>query len=443
VAAEIVPIELSLTNGNGVTLWAPQWTEDGDEWEAFLGHGEALYLFPSAAHLAAFIRTNDEHDLADHPQWEIAKRAMADELVPDENHRFDIVGVPDLVAEPPDVWALAELADTVSILQSLAAVCDLPGIDDVLGSAAGFTEASKGAPAFVGRPGVRLWDEVGAVVVDRWDSVIEALDGIVTTPEVDATALSAAQAELEAVSALAGEVEPGVALEGEDDVVGDLEDSDQPAERDPELIFWDEVGIDCLEIGVADRVGWTLRCYLDDTPVFLAAGGRILIFSSPEGLENFIVDTQAENSLSDLEAWASIKEGISAGDAAVLASPENTYQVDGLAEDLLEGPQAVSPGRLSLAVELLSDAATTRKDDDLPHALSSASPLGSLVNAIVKPAAGRMAPAPPYDDEVAAWTAAVDTFAASLEWDPSSAPSRQIPKAEQRRTRDRQGRRRA
>lgn len=423
MAAEIIPIELSLTSGNGVTLWAPRWVEDGEEWEAFLGHGESLYVFPSAAHLAAFIRTNDEHDLADHPQWELAKRALADELVPDDDHRFDVVGVPDLVSEPPDVWALAELADTVAILHSLADVCDLPVIEEVLGSAAGFSQAAGGAPAFVGRQGMRLWDEVGTVVVAKWDSVIEALDGIVATPGVDTQALATAQAELDAVSALAGEVDPEVALEGEDDVVGDVEDPEELTERDPELLFWDEVGIDCLEIGVDGRVGWTLRCYLAGAPVFLAeasASNRILIFSSPEGLENFIVDSTAENTLSALEAWASIREGISAGDAAVLAGPENTYQLDGLDENLLAGPDSVRPGRLSLAVELLTDAGTMRKDDDVAHAFSAASPLGSLVSAITKLGAGRMVPAPPFDDEVAAWRTLVDTFAASLEWDPAS-----------------------
>lgn len=423
MAPEIIPIELSLTNGNGVTLWAPRWLEDGEEWEAFLGHGESIYVFPTPAHLAAFIRTSDEHDLTDHPQWEIARRALADELVPDDDHRFDIVGIPDLVSEPPDVWALAELADTVSILHSLADVCDLPVIDEVLDSAAGFSQAAGGAPAFVGRPGMRLWDEVGSVVVARWDSVIEALDGVVATPEVDAQALATAQAELDAVSALAGEVDPEVALEGEDDVVGDVENPEELTERDPELLFWDEVGIDCLEIGVDGRVGWTLRCYLADAPVFLAdshGGGRILVFSSPEGLENYIVDSTAENSLSALEAWASIREGIGAGDAAVLAGPENTYQLEGLDTDLLAGPGSVRPGRLALAVELLTDAGAMRKDGDVAHAFSPASPLGSLVTAITKPGAGRMVPAPPFDDEVAAWRSLVDTFAASLEWDPAS-----------------------
>ena len=67
MAADIIPIELGLTAGNGLTLWAPSWREDGEDWEAFLGHGDDLYVFPTTAHLAAFIRTSTEHDLLDHP----------------------------------------------------------------------------------------------------------------------------------------------------------------------------------------------------------------------------------------------------------------------------------------------------------------------------------------------------------------------------------------
>lgn len=47
MAADIIPIQLGLTEGNVYTLWAPQWLEDGEEWEAFLGHGDHLYVFPS------------------------------------------------------------------------------------------------------------------------------------------------------------------------------------------------------------------------------------------------------------------------------------------------------------------------------------------------------------------------------------------------------------
>jgi hypothetical protein len=65
VASDIVPIQLSLTAGDLVTLWAPRWREDGEDWEAFLGDDDALFAFPEVAQLAAFVRTATEHDLTD------------------------------------------------------------------------------------------------------------------------------------------------------------------------------------------------------------------------------------------------------------------------------------------------------------------------------------------------------------------------------------------
>ena len=65
MASDIVPIQLSLTEGDLVTLWAPRWREDGEEWEAFLGDDDSLFAFPEVAQLAAFVRTDDAHDLGD------------------------------------------------------------------------------------------------------------------------------------------------------------------------------------------------------------------------------------------------------------------------------------------------------------------------------------------------------------------------------------------
>src|SRR6266550_2612779 len=106
MAQDIVPIELGLPQGDVVTLWAPRWREDGEEWEAFLGHEEDLYAFADTARLAAFVRTDTE-------------------LAPDEDHQYDLVGVPELVAEEPDTWVLSELADIVAMVRSLADVCEL------------------------------------------------------------------------------------------------------------------------------------------------------------------------------------------------------------------------------------------------------------------------------------------------------------------------------
>src|SRR5690625_571828 len=140
-------------------------------WEAFLGHDDDLFVFDSPAQLAAYLRSGATHVLNDHPSWDRASTALASDLLPSEDHQFDIVGLPELVAGPTTVWTLAEFADIVAILYSLAEVCDLAVVDEVLASSGGFAAASEGQSAFIGRPGRKLWREVGKVVAQRWDEV--------------------------------------------------------------------------------------------------------------------------------------------------------------------------------------------------------------------------------------------------------------------------------
>jgi hypothetical protein len=167
MAQDIVPIELGLTQGDVVTLWAPRWREEGEEWEAFLGDEEDLFVFPDAAHLAAFVRTAEEHDLTDHPAWHVVPGLAVAELSPDDNHQFDLVGVPELVAEEPDTWVIGELADVIAIVRSLADVCDLEKVHEVLDSAEGFALLPQGTLPFTGREGVALWNELSSVVSDK------------------------------------------------------------------------------------------------------------------------------------------------------------------------------------------------------------------------------------------------------------------------------------
>ena len=77
MAADIVPVRLGLTQGDLYTLWAPLWRDSEDEWEAFLGKDEDLYAFASVADLVAFVRTNTDNDLADHPAWQALIEANA------------------------------------------------------------------------------------------------------------------------------------------------------------------------------------------------------------------------------------------------------------------------------------------------------------------------------------------------------------------------------
>nr|MDT0523124.1 primosomal protein [Streptomyces sp. DSM 41633] len=113
MAADIVPVRLGLTKGDLYTLWAPRWRDAGDEWEAFLGEGDALYAFESVADLAAFVRTNTDNDLADHPAWDKLTAANAHKLQPSEDREYDVVGVPDLVADKPTEESVASLHRTL------------------------------------------------------------------------------------------------------------------------------------------------------------------------------------------------------------------------------------------------------------------------------------------------------------------------------------------
>ena len=59
----IVPVKLSLTEGDFYTLFAPKWREHGAEWQAFLGFGDDLYVFQTPAELLLFLESGDKHDL--------------------------------------------------------------------------------------------------------------------------------------------------------------------------------------------------------------------------------------------------------------------------------------------------------------------------------------------------------------------------------------------
>ena len=49
----------------------------------------------------AFVRTNKDNDLTDHPAWQKITEANAHRLDPAEERQYDVVGVPELAAENP------------------------------------------------------------------------------------------------------------------------------------------------------------------------------------------------------------------------------------------------------------------------------------------------------------------------------------------------------
>lgn len=424
---DIVPIELGLPQGDVVTLWAPRWREDGEEWEAFLGHEEDLYAFPDTAHLAAFVRTEDDHDLADHPLWHVVPGLGVGELIPDEEHQYDLVGVPELVADDPDTWVLAELAEIVTIVRSLADVCELEDVHEILDSASGFDLLSQGTLPFSGREGAILWNDLSEVVAERWDEVLDAIDDVVTVPEVAADALAAAQTELAEWEAEqdsraeaddgdvdeADEADEDSAAEPGDESGDDTADADDDAEAEEPLGFWAEVGIDPIKIITSTDEYYTLRCYLDDKPKFLGAKGKITAFGSTKALARHLADASAddpENDLSHLVTWQDVITEATNGSLSIEVEPGNTYILAGIDDDLTDGPDAVDPVQLDLAVELLTDAADWAGDDDVRTALAPSESLGWLVSYVIRPDPTRLAPSEPFDTEQTKWRELVSAF---------------------------------
>ena len=396
MASDIVPIQLSLTEGDLVTLWAPRWREDGEEWEAFLGDDDALFAFPEVTQLAAFVRTVTEHDLADHPAWSVVPDLTVAELTPEETQRYDIVGVPELAAEDPDTWTVGELAEITEMVRSIADVCELDVVTEVLDSAPGFALLRQGTLPFVGREGARLWSQMLDTIAERWDDVIDALDDLVETPAVDPAALAAAEKE--------------VVVADDADEQGD--EADEEADEDEEdgpLGFWEEVGIDPIRITTRDAEYLTLRCYLDDAPVFLGSDGRIDVFRTERALARWIGEEGADgHDLTAASTWPEVVERAGVGELEVVVDDVNAYTLTGVADDLAEGPLAVDPAQLDLARELLLDVGDWAGDREAKEALAESQPLGWLVSFVTKPDPTRLAPSPPFDREAVRFRELVD-----------------------------------
>jgi hypothetical protein len=425
VASDIVPIQLSLTDGDLVTLWAPRWREDGEEWEAFLGDDDNLFAFPEVAQLAAFVRTDDAHDLADHPAWPVVADLTVAELTPEESHRYDVIGVPELAAEDADQWTIGELAEVVGMVGSIAEVCDLEVVDEVLGSAPGFALLDRGPLPFAGREGGKLWTQLVDTIAARWDDVVDALDDLVATPRVDPAALAAAEkeaTELAEREAKADAVTSGDVVDDDgvddreldlvDDADGDTTDRTPAAAAvdagDTPPGFWEEVGIDPVRIVTGDAELLTLRCYLDDRPVFLGSDGAVDTFPTPGALVRFLADGAEDNDMAAVSTWLDVVEKAAAGELEVEVDPLNVYVLPGLTEDLAGGPLAVDPTQLEQAVELVRDVGDWAGDDGPREALAESQSLGWLVSFVIRPDPTRLAPSPPYDAEAATWRELVD-----------------------------------
>lgn len=402
MAADIVPIGLKLTKGDVYTLWAPRWRADGDEWEAFLGKDEDLYVLESVADLAAFVRTSTDNDLADHPAWEKLTAANAHRLQPTDEHTHDLVVLEELLSQKPTEESVGALHGALAVVSSMGSVCELPAVTKFFNGNPQLGSVGGGAAAFAGRAGRKRWAEIETIIARSWDKVIEALDEIITIPEVDTAAAEKAQAELD---------EPAPDLDDEPLVIDDIVDTEEEAdelatEAETKVLgsdkdFWARVGIDPVRMMTSGGTYFTLRCYLEDRPIFLGRNGRISVFSSERALARYLAD-EHDHDLSDLATYDDIRTAATDGSLRVEVDDDNVYVLTDIVDDLAEGPDALDRDQLELAVELLCDIGDYAEETSVDAKLAPDTALGRVIAHALDPQAVPR-PSGPYADAVAQW----------------------------------------
>jgi hypothetical protein len=409
MAADIVPVRLGLTNGDLYTLWAPRWRDAGDEWEAFLGKDEDLFAFESVADLTAFVRTNSDNDLTDHPAWEKFTQANAHRLDPDDDHLYDLIEVPALVADKPSEESVEAVRRALVIVSAIGSVCDLPVITKLFNGNPVLGTIGGGLDAFAGRAGRKRWAEIEAVIGRSWDAVIDVIDGLVSTPDVDAAESAKAQQELDEPAPEPDEDELAggddeVVIEGEVDTDEESEALEAEAARQVlggDEDFWTQVGIDPVRIMTSGGTLYTLRCYVGDEPKFLGRNGRISVFSSERALARYLAD-EHESDLSGYSAYEIIRTAATDGSLRVDVTDDNIYVLSGIVDDLAEGPDALDHDQLELAVELIRDIGDYSEDTSVDAKLDRSTALGKLIGHALEPKAVPR-PGGPYADAVTQW----------------------------------------
>jgi hypothetical protein len=449
----IVPIALTLDDRTGYTLWAPPWEEDGEEWQAFLGSTTVdddaddddagpvarVHLFPSPAALAAFCRVNTDHDLADHPVWPVVATLGAADLTPDDDHRYDLDGVYDVVAENPDRWAVDELAAVFDIVGRLAECCDTSDDDEeeddddedeveadfeAVADLVARPESAAlglGIDAFVGRAGEETWVALGTTVDELWEDVLEELD-----EHLDWTGAGTVQVQDYPSAALEAEARADLGTEDDDEdddiELVEVEGTAAPAARTDATVrgsdrpaggsaapapgnattagtrairggsrltatpaavaaaaeFWEGVGILPVELVAPAGSGVTLRCYVEDRARFLGRDGQVFLFPDPVALALFCAGDE-DHDLTEISSWAEVADT----DTLPLPADQDRYDLTGLAEvlgEVADGAGGLVEHRALLQpVEGARDVAEYAGLSRVEELLAGTTPLGQAI----------------------------------------------------------------
>ena len=172
----IVPIKISLTEGDFYTLWAPKWRQQGTEWQALLGDDETVLGFRTEAELLTFIESDEPHDLKDHPEWEEFNQGPANRVSPEERDTYDLIGTPEFLAGRPSHTNISAVARNFQMAEVIASVTAAQQTSIFFASHSLLRNASRGLDHFSGEQGLQEWTAIGRIVLTNWQKVIDDLD---------------------------------------------------------------------------------------------------------------------------------------------------------------------------------------------------------------------------------------------------------------------------
>ena len=368
--ASVVPIRLTLDGRTGVTLWAPPWEEDGEEWQAFLGAGRRVLVFGNTVELADYLRSGEQNDLTDHPRWKDLVALTPAELEPEEDYSFDLDAAYDLAASDPDPYTVSELSDLLDLVQRIAECCDDGTLLRLVEETPEFAELLSDDASYTGAEGEERWTAVGEVVERSWEPVLERFSALVEwrgepVNAGEATGGTGVDEGGATVAVVADEPTPepappppGTAVVG---TVGDVAEAPDDPTEDGRYSIWEVAGILPLSVTLPSGTGFTLRTYSgeDDEPVFLGSDLNVDLFRTAAGLEDWC-RTVPDHDLAEMLTWPDIRD---AEELPVEPEPEEVYD--------LRGP---GPAAVELALELadycelegVTAALARRTDGDVP-----------------------------------------------------------------------------
>ncbi|SER63842.1 hypothetical protein [Corynebacterium cystitidis] len=394
----ILPVKISLTEGDFYTLWAPTWKEHGSEWQAFYGDTEKVLLFNSPEELLTHLEMTQSHELSSHPKWAEFTAIGDDRVVPDEKQEYDIIGAPKFLAGRPSHEHVSKIARIFQLTNSLAQVSGAEDAVIFFASHSVLGNVNRGSEHYTGEQGLGEWSAVGRVVLTNWEKVLASIDSqvrIVNTDELDAAAVSAAATRI---------TEASSAREKAREEAKQQAEAERAATDPYDTSAWAAAGIDPVKITIQGKSVYTLRTYLDGAPVFLGKYAEMYTFPTNKQLLRWMLDND-DHDLARVSTWEDLVSSAHAGDLVLTVHKDNAYSFNGIAADILKGIDSVDTTQMGKAYEVMADAADWAGDDSLnSFLLANPRMQDYLAYMLGSTEAAGYVPSAPFNDKAENWT---------------------------------------